>query len=279
MRQIFRDEALERQFRHQGYVIVPLLDSATVNRLQEFFDETATPKIAGFHGTMYHNDPEYRKRIDKVIRGALAPNFDRWLIDYRPCLCNFMTKEPDDDSGEMPLHQDWSHVAEPEYRSVHAWCPLVDVDHDNGCLAVVPGSQHLSDSIRAFADDCPFREQFTLIREKYLYEVPIKAGSAVLFDGRLLHCSAKNTSGKRRVTAQAITVPKEIVMHHAQRVSESTVEIYEVTDEFFFDYVLHEPARGVEANERVEYVPRQLTSDQVNELQKYQPEAPAATSS
>lgn len=270
MRAILRDRGLDELFRHQGYVIVPLLGQADVDRLLAFFEEFSPPKIAGFHGTMYHNDREYRVRVDRAIRDVLTPNVNRFLLDYRLCVCNFMTKEPADDSSEMPLHQDWSFVPEPEFRSVHVWCPLVDVDHQNGCLAVVPGSQHLSDPVRAFADDCPFREQFDLLRERYLRELPMKKGEAVLFDGRLVHSSPPNRSSHRRITAQAITIPAGMVIKHSWRISADRVDTYEVPDEFFFDYVLHQPPRGVEASDSIEYTPKQLTAEEVRQLDAYQ---------
>ena len=180
MHQILRDPALDRLFRHQGYVVVPLLDQETVASLLHDFEESETPNIGGFHGTMYHADREYRIRLGNIIKKAMEPNIEKVLIDYRPFLCNFMVKEPGEASSEMPLHQDWSFVREPEEVSVHIWCPLMDVNHENGCLAVVPGTHHLSDTIRAFADDCPFREQFPLLRDSYLRQLPMKAGEAVL---------------------------------------------------------------------------------------------------
>ena len=274
MRQIFADPALEQLFRHQGYVVVPLLDQETVASLLAYFDETQTPNIGGFHGTMYHADRDYRVRLDGVIKKALEPMVARVLLNYRPFLCNFMVKEPGEASSEMPLHQDWSFVREPEESSVHIWCPLVDVNHENGCLAVVPGTHHLSDTIRAFADDCPFREQFPMIRENYLRELPMKAGEAVLFDGRLVHSSPPNVSSRRRVIAQAIGIPKDSLIYHSWRVSPTEVETYEVPEAFFFDYVLHQQPQNVQLSSRVNYTPRQLTAEEVAELAQYQGSSP-----
>ncbi|MBX9655107.1 phytanoyl-CoA dioxygenase family protein [bacterium] len=269
MRQIFKDAALDKQFRHQGYVVVPLLDDETVASLYKCFEDSQTPNIGGFHGTMYHADRDYRIRLDGIIKEALEPNVDRILNNYRPFLCNFMIKEPGEASSEMPLHQDWSFVQEPEEVSVHIWCPLVDVNHENGNLAVVPGSHHLSDTVRAFADDCPFREQFPLLRESYLRELPMKAGEAVLFDGRLVHSSPPNVTNRRRVIAQSIGIPKDSPIYHSWRVSPTEVEIYEVPEVFFFDYILHQAPQNVPLWSRIEYAPRQLTADEVSKLSEY----------
>lgn len=275
MHQILRDPALDRLFRHQGYVVVPLLDQETVASLLHDFEESETPNIGGFHGTMYHADREYRIRLGNIIKKAMEPNIEKVLIDYRPFLCNFMVKEPGEASSEMPLHQDWSFVREPEEVSVHIWCPLMDVNHENGCLAVVPGTHHLSDTIRAFADDCPFREQFPLLRDSYLRELPMKAGEAVLFDGRLVHSSPPNISSRRRVTAQAIGIPKEARIYHSWRISPTEVETYEVPEVFFFDYVLHQQPQNVELFSRINYTPRQLTAEEVAQLDQFQSFTPS----
>lgn len=266
---IFHDSALEAEFRRQGYVIVPFLSEDTVAQLLRFFEETRTPAVAGFHGTMYHNDADYRRQIDTGIRPLISSAIAQWMRDYRPCCCNFMVKEAGDVASELPLHQDWSFVREPEEIAVHVWSPLVDVDHENGNLAVVPGSHHLSDPIRAFADDCPFREQFDQIRKTYLVELPMKAGHAVLFDGRLVHSSPPNQSNARRVCVQAITIPATSTLHHCWRVSPTQVEMYQVTDDFFFDYVLHQPPRGGKSLGRIDYAPRQLGGEQIQKLDEY----------
>lgn len=266
---IFRDARIDEQFRRLGYVVVPFLSEPDIARLLAYFESSQTPAVAGFHGTMYHNDADYRRTIDAGIRPTVASAIDTWLRDYRPCCCNFMVKEPGDESSELPLHQDWSFVREPDERAVHVWCPLVDVDHENGNLAVVPGSHHLSDTLRAFADDCPFREQFDVIRERYLVELPMKAGQAVLFDGRLVHSSPPNHGSQRRISVQAITIPSAATLHHCWRVSPTQIEMYEVGDDFFFEYVLHQPPKGGKSLGRINYVPRQLTADEVAALEEF----------
>ncbi|MBY0588272.1 phytanoyl-CoA dioxygenase family protein [bacterium] len=275
VRRIFHDDSLEREFRHAGYVVIPLLDDDTTAKLLEFFYATSPPNIAGFHGTMYHKDRDYRVRVDGMLRPALEQAVAKYLINYRCVMCNFMVKEPGEPASEMPLHLDWSFVKEPALRSVHIWCPLVNVDHENGNLAVTPGTHHLGDPVRAFADDIPFREQIELLRDRFTREIPMKAGMAVLFDGGLLHSSPPNMSADRRVTAQAIGIPIESPVYHSWRATPTQVETFQLPDEFFFDYVLHQRPQSIEPAEVIEYVARQLTADELAVLEKYQPAEPA----
>jgi ectoine hydroxylase-related dioxygenase (phytanoyl-CoA dioxygenase family) len=277
-RRIFHDASVESLFRHQGYVIVSLLDDAQVDSVYRFFHEHSPPNIGGFHGTMYHNDRDYRVRVDAILRPMLNAAAQKHLINYRCCMCNFMVKEPGEAASEMPLHQDWSFVKEPDLLAVHIWCPVVDVCHENGNLAVVPGSHHFSDSVRAFADDIPFSQQLDLLRERFTRELPIKAGQAVLFDGRLVHSSPPNMSSARRITAQAIGIPNESPIYHSWRCSPTQVETFQLPDDFFFDYVLHQRPQNIEPVEVVEYVPRHLSAEELFDLERYQEPAAAMKS-
>ncbi len=102
----------------------------------------------------------------------------------------------------------------------------------------------------------------------------MKAGEAVLFDGRLVHSSPPNMSSSRRITAQAIGIPNESPIYHSWRSSPTQVETFVVPDAFFLDYVLHQRPQGVEPTEVIEYVPRQLTAEELSALDKYQEWSP-----
>lgn len=263
-RQVFQDLALDAEFKDRGYVVYPsfltLEDMAT---LRDIYAGQSSELKAGFHASMYCDDIEYRRNTGLRIREIYNRRIASILHDYTALIGNFMVKEPEDPQSEMPLHQDWSFVAEPEMASVHVWCPLLDVGPENGCLAVVPGSHHLSDPVRAFADDCPFRETFDFIRERYLLELPLKAGDAVFYNGSVIHGSRSNTSSERRLAVQSITVPKEARVQFAWRVSPSQVELFDVDDEFFPRYQLHTPPQGVPSAGIIDYAVHQLTPDQV----------------
>lgn len=269
VRRAFVSDAHERDFDRVGYVIVPFLDAADVRALLDFYESRAITPVGGFHGSMYHNDLDYRHAVCHAVKNKLQERIEPYLIDHHVCLSNFMVKEPEDPTSEMPLHQDWSFVDEPEYRSVHVWAPIVDVDERNGCLAIVPGSQHLSDPVRAFADDTPFREGFPYLRERYLKELPMKAGQAILYDGRLVHGSRPNTTTERRLVAQGIAVPREATLSFSFRVSPTQVELFAVNDQFYLDYVLGERPRNVPSLGVVDYAARQLTTAELDTLASY----------
>lgn len=269
-RRIFIDDPSDREFKHRGYLVRPFLSPGEVRELRELFErERADMPPGGFHASIYTDDLSYRQAVDREVKRVFESRIGDFLHDYRICMGNFMVKEPGDPTSEMPLHQDWSFVDEPGFVAVHVWCALMDMTSENGCLAVVPGSHHLTDPMRAFADDCPFRETFPLLREKYLVEIPMLAGHAVFYDGSLVHGSRDNQTSVRRVAAQCISVPKEAPLSHYWRVSPTQIEKYEVRDEFFLRYRLHQPPSGVPSLGLVDYQVRQITPEEISDLDPY----------
>ncbi|MSR82622.1 MAG: hypothetical protein EXS58_06810 [Candidatus Latescibacteria bacterium] len=81
------------------------------------------------------------------------------------------------------------------------WIACDDAEVENGCLHVVPGSQ--ADPIHPHEKPLDPLQQRIYVevhsaRERAEIAVPLKAGSAVFFNGHMLHRSGHNRSGRRR---------------------------------------------------------------------------------
>ena len=102
-------------------------------------------------------------------------------------------------------HQDESHIPTRDRSLTAVWIALEDATVDNGCLWVIPGSHARSvlyptreqDDIRF---DCTDEAYGFRYRERDAVPVELAAGSALVFDGHLLHRSLPNSSasGMRR---------------------------------------------------------------------------------
>jgi len=264
VRRIFTDRARDEEFNRQGYLVMPFLSADEFGALLETSNRVETGGAKGFHATMYHGGEVNRRLAYEAITAIYQPKLDRILDQYRICVGNFMVKEPADPTSSLYTHLDWSFVDEPKHVAVHVWCPLIDVDRENGCLCVVPRSHRLVDPVRAHADIIQYREIMPTIERDYRVELPMKAGDAVFHDGRLLHGSAANRKPVRRVAAAGISVPKEATVKHAVRVSPAQVELFEVNDEFFWSYVLGERPRDVRSLGVIDYEVKQLTLEDLS---------------
>ena len=71
----------------------------------------------------------------------------------------------------------------------------------------------------------------------------------------------------------------ESPVYHSWRATPTQVETFQLPDEFFFDYVLHQRPQNIEPVEVIEYVPRQRTAEELLVLEEYQPSEAARADS
>jgi phytanoyl-CoA hydroxylase len=102
-------------------------------------------------------------------------------------------------------HQDNAYVQAPKDAFVSVWTALTDVDEENGCLVVYPGSHRLgtlparSRDVVPAAGQNPGAEALETILPDELphVSVPLKRGSTIFFHGDLVHESLGNRSKDR----------------------------------------------------------------------------------
>jgi hypothetical protein len=232
----FKDRLLEERFDQEGYVRVDLLDGASVARLAESFASLEHPISSAFHATMSSPEAAYRRQVRERIAAVIGPLVARNFNGYRLCVANFLYKAPLAPDSEVPLHLDWSFVDEDFHRSIHLWCPLVDTNAENGCLAVFPGTQLLAHRARAHSDPHPFAAVESELRRRNMREEPVMAGEALFYDGALLHGSRPNRSSRPRLCIGCVLVPVEAAVIHCVRVSPGEVERFAVDDDFFLSH-------------------------------------------
>jgi ectoine hydroxylase-related dioxygenase (phytanoyl-CoA dioxygenase family) len=137
----------------------------------------------------------HRKLLD-AMTAILGPDLVIWRS-------RFIVKKPG--GAEIPWHHDGAY-----YRAcldplinVSAWIAIDDVDRDNACVRVIPGSHKMSvNHLRADAGVDPAFTQMaeleTDLREQAVYlEMP--AGHCFIFNESLLHGSPRNSSDRRRI--------------------------------------------------------------------------------
>lgn len=118
--------------------------------------------------------------------------------------------QPSEDTYLFDWHQDFPFIMDLEDSIVY-WIPLHDVDNDNGCLIVAPGSHKLgvmpmnvrdpqnrgdNKSRTMHIKDLSPLEQFEH------YTVPMHKGDVLVFSTLLLHRSQANMTTRSRWTLQ-----------------------------------------------------------------------------
>ncbi len=252
-RAIFRDPAVQRDFERAGFVLIPCLDEARIARLIARW-ETLTPAVHQwpFSASILSNDLAYRSAVDAAIGEAFASSLAEILVDYRFSFGNYVTKRGSN-PGAVGMHQDPTFVDESRYDALNFWTPLVDVEPENGCLRLMPGSHLLNSKVRGTNRRFPYPGLMPLIEERYLVPIPLRAGVACVSDLRTIHASYPNTKPEHRICASAIAVPAECDLWYCyqDRAAGGAIDLYRTDDAYYRTHVFGGPPDGMTPFARV----------------------------
>lgn len=239
MRRIFKNDDLEKSICDKGWAKVQLLGNAEIQQLIDFYlPRRALQQRPGTHYTLASQNYNFRKEVNQVIGETFGTAANNTFDNYRMLYANFMIKEPGPE-GVFPIHQDWTYVHEPGFRSVAIWAALTDNDETTGCLHVVEGSHLWGDEPRGPFIPWKFEKVSEQVKQK-LKPVPIHAGEAIIWDHRLIHASQPNISSAARMVATAIYVPAESQAIHfsGERQNEELMCMRNVDTDFFLRYTV-----------------------------------------
>ncbi len=242
MKELFRDARVQTEFETNGYAVIDFIDAGQVAELKAFYhglNHTPT-STRGFQVSLDNPSPEFVRTVSEKLFDTVRASVEKHFKSYNMFTASFVTKGYDP-QGVVPPHQDWTFVDEAEYWSATIWCPLVDVDFDNGALGVIKGSHRLYDHVRPSPSpryEPPFRDQLSLIFP-FLTLIPLKAGQAIVFNNKTIHGSPPNISADVRVAFGIGITQEQAPLRHYYMLpgrETPTMEGFEVTPEFFYSY-------------------------------------------
>lgn len=213
---------LTEQFERDGFVLVP--DAVGIDWVERARDHVSSLMAAHpgirpeqLHHDLAKNDPEW-----------LALVSDPRLVDLAECFVgpnialfatHYICKPPGD--GEAVLwHQDGSYWPLDPMQVVTLWVAIDDVDRENGCLRVIPGSHreglgHLrprtdvANVLQSELADIP-------VDESRAFDCALPAGGVEIHHPNLIHGSDPNRSKRwrRGLTIRYIPTTTRITKPH-----------------------------------------------------------------
>ena len=198
--EMFYDSALAEKFYQNGYLILPdFLDATSLEDLKSLY-KRHLPGLNMHDKGIYSNLEENPKTTNKNIEASIYQAFDRSLNaifkNYKIYGGSFLIKGYGSNT-QTELHQDWSAVDESRFPAFSVWIPLQDVDEKSGCLTVVSGSNHWKRTVRGINFPSIYIPMEGVASE-YVINLPVKAGTAVVFAMNVFHGSRLNLQGVPR---------------------------------------------------------------------------------
>lgn len=247
---LLRDAEAQAELDRVGYVVVEGLAADDVDALRHAYEATHPDRLPAAWpvsgepwtedmapGADFTNDLEAPFERRDAVERALAPFWARYLpavfLDHRPLVSTFLMKWPGE-VGHLPLHQDPSFVDERVSRAATLWIAIDDADTElgNGPLHVVPGSHLLAEEFRGTNTSATFLQDVGRIWP-HTVPVPVRAGDAVVLDGRLVHGSPPNTSGRLRLAVCTPVAPVGQPLVHVVGIGDDRVALYGVDDAYY----------------------------------------------
>lgn len=235
MKNIFKNDQLYKLFKEKGYIVIDLLSPSEVKQLQDIYLKFSIPQPQHFYSTSFLQDDKSRKQISEELQAIIRPKANSIFQNYKELGSVFLIK-PSGENSQMPIHQDWTVVNEPEHHSITAWIPLVDTTKENGAITVLPKSHRLSTGLRSPSLQDPL-EEIKTIAAPMMQTLEMKAGQAFIFSHALLHASHSNLSGKNRIAVAygVIHQDTELIYYHKPSATEK-IQKLSIPKDFFITY-------------------------------------------
>jgi hypothetical protein len=137
----------------------------------------------------------------------------------------------------MDVHQDMTLVDESEYTGINIWCPLVDLNDNNGLLYALPESHRFFPTYRGASLPTIYKNVYEEVK-KYSTPLYLKAGKAVIFYQSILHWSKPNLSNSIRPVTNTYFTYKDARFQicYLNPTQPDKVEVFEQSDSFMTDF-------------------------------------------
>ncbi|QLE45947.1 tetratricopeptide repeat protein (plasmid) [Nostoc sp. C052] len=263
-----------QELEEKGYVVVDFLSEERVQNLLNIYKKSPLPQDSitdapYLYRSEISSDILYRQLVNQEIKKTFISQIETLFTDYKIVYCNFISKTLN--SPSLSIHQDPSIVDETSHKSFIIWCPLIDVDEQTGCLQVVSKSHLITSNPRprfVYAASSCSQDILSLMQQDYLTNVPMQAGKALIFDGRLFHGSSPNLFTNKRVVATCHIAPKNSSINFCYRESQTSdkLEIFEVDEKFYEQYIRGQKLEGCRSLGVFDYKNNPLTPEQFVEF-------------
>lgn len=238
----------------QGYFTTKFIGSEEVDCLQKIYQENYRNEDSPFYSTSFSEDIDLQKKVNKEVIAVLQPIIDQYFTNYKLLGSSYLEKLPHE-NNPLPIHQDWTVCDEALYGSFTIWIPLQETTINNGAIRVIPGSHITTNNLRAPSLPVAFENSRNEL-QKYLRDLPLKAGEAFIFNQALMHASYPNQSNQSRLAVTVGLVPEKAKMSMLYYDNDrKKVSRYSMPDDMFLHYpqIIKSPKIGA-FEEEFDYV-------------------------
>lgn len=231
------DPTLDRELQAEGLVQVPILTADEVAAITEAYWAVVPEGEEGLQLDFLRDDRSLVRSLNEVMAPVWARTAPRVFANHRPIYSSFVVKHPGPASG-LYLHRDMTVDDERQRPTYAVWMPLVDTspELDNGPLAFVRGSEHIAEgqcgptTVMGFSPYCDHLETLLEIQT-------VAAGTALVYDARMLHASAPNLGAVPRLAVGCLLARQGEPIVQVLATGRRGRQVHQVDADYFLDHV------------------------------------------
>lgn len=239
----------KRQFDELGYCVVSdLFTAEEIQEIEDFFEDYKTSGYQSFDGTDRFEDVDPKKRQLRAMHPHRhSARVREWFLNPRvgavleellgapPLGAQTMYYFKPPGAVGQGMHQDNFYLLAQPATCIAAWTAIDAADTDNGCLWVVPKSNHGGilcpenggEKWLGYGDSHITK----FPREEKPVAVPVPRGSTMFFGGNLIHGSGPNRTKDRS--------RRTFIGHYIDSASEQVARFYHPVLNFEGEAVTH----------------------------------------
>lgn len=233
--QVLVDPVLDERLARDALVCVPLVDPHVLAPVAAAYQELVSPGELGIVVDYLRSDPGLKRRLAALMEPIWDEVIPKLLVHHYPVYTSFVVKYPGEGSS-LFLHRDLHVDDERRRRTFALWMPFVDTgpELDNGPLAFVRGSEAV-----AYGSYGPNAVGVFSPYDRWLSErlepMTVPAGSALVYDARLLHASEPNRSDQVRIAVGCLLARRDQPVTQVYASGRRHRRLHEVDRDYFLD--------------------------------------------
>lgn len=204
-----------------GYAVLPgILDAGQIAdaraALESLIAQARLDPTWHAGGTLHLNDLVNEPAFDAVWKSDRLLSAIVHVIGFDFRIGSVTYRAPQPGYGAQTLHADYMQGYRGEYQVATAIVALVDFTQTNGATRVIPGSHIAGDpvAVPSDSDSAHPAQRF----------VTCSAGSAIIFNGHLLHSGSRNASQETRHALQLTFARQSSRIAGTARIENATLE-------------------------------------------------------
>lgn len=238
------DRALDERLARDGIVSVPLLDADTLAEVESAYWGLVPSDDDGIVLDYLRDDRRLVRELSELMQPVWERVLPGVLERHYPVYTSFVVKYPGEGSS-LFLHRDLCVDDERRRRTYALWMPFTDTGPslDNGPLAFVRGSERIHygafgpNAVGLFSPyDVPLNAR--------LEPFAVRAGTALVYDARLLHASAPNYTDRPRLAVGCLLARRDQPVVQVVATGRRHRVVHEVDRDYFVDHRPRDVARG-----------------------------------